>query len=216
MQVELPVVSGQDSPRKAFDAMKSAGRSGVIVRLGTVHAMGQAGVVAAAAHQNIVELQEATGLILVPEVGPYILDPGSLRFCGQCMVIPGLHRATINVGNYWKTLLESGPPLCFCDANNHSGSPEGSACQEPGCPDIIYCLGIMTARQVTMFSTLLSSIQTALYFALSPIALCWQGSFHSPVFGNQRVALLGNRRNLYQSNSATLQPGAIFSPCSAL
>jgi hypothetical protein len=139
MQVELPVVSGQDSPRKAFDAMKSAGRSGVIVRLGTVHAMGEAGVVAAAAHQNIVELYQASGLILVPENEPSILDPGHLLLRPR-MVIPGRHRATIYVGNYWKPLLESGPPLCFCDPNYHPGSPEGSRCLEPGCPGIIFCL----------------------------------------------------------------------------
>ena len=143
MHVELPVVTGEDSPRRAFEAMKVAGRSGVIIRMGAVHAMAQASVVAAAAHQNVNQLKQAAGLILVPEDEPCLVEPP--RQAGHFllhprMVIPGLRRATISVGNHWKPLLESGPALCFCDANGHPGSPEGSACQEPGCPGVVVCL----------------------------------------------------------------------------
>jgi hypothetical protein len=145
IQVKLPVVSGQASPREAFEAMKSAGRSGVIVRLGPVNAMAHASVVAAAIHQKIGVLEHVTGLILVPKHGPSarvsrLPARHSLANLHPRMVIPGLREAIISVTNHWKTALESGPSLCFCDTCGKAGSREGATCSEPGCGGTIVCL----------------------------------------------------------------------------
>jgi hypothetical protein len=130
-EVKLPIISGDASPREAFDTMKTAGRSGIVVRLGKDHVLVFAGRVADAVHR---------GLPCMTEVVERRPLPGVRYLPGTAVRAGG---AVFNVMDFELPLLEVGPALCFCTGCWKPGSPDGSPCTvTPGCKGTIHCLKI--------------------------------------------------------------------------